>query len=137
VGAALTAAVVGVLDVPMVGPWWQLAVALGLTLLASIGLGLVNSLISATDTQAVQYTMIVLLGSLFFTGFFLTIDQLARPAQILTWAIPASYGMALLRDTMLRGVSLDPLITGGVAAYAFVAFLIVLVGARRRLSTIR
>ena len=52
-----------------------------LTLFASIGLGFVISLASANDAQAVQYTMILLLASLFFSGFFLSVGQLEGAAR--------------------------------------------------------
>ena len=76
---------------------------MALSLFASIGLGFVISLASATDAQAVQYTMIILLASLFFSGFFLSIGQMEGLAQVISWLLPVSYGMKLLRDVMLRG----------------------------------
>ena len=41
--------------------------------------GFLISLVSRNDTQAVQYAMIVLLASLFFSGFFLATERLALP----------------------------------------------------------
>jgi ABC-2 type transport system permease protein len=137
VATVLTAMVVAALDVPMVGSWGDVAIALALTLFASVGLGFVISLVSASDTQAVQYTMITLLGSLFFSGFFLSIGQLAEPARIISWLLPATYGMELLRDVMLRGQSLDVTVVAGLAGYGVAAFVFALAGTRRRLAAAR
>jgi ABC-2 type transport system permease protein len=137
VATALTAAVTSLLGVPMAGSVGGFAVVIALTLVASIGLGLLISLVSASDTQAVQYTLIALLASLFFSAFFLTLDQLAYPAKVVSWLLPATYGISLLRDNMLRGAALDRMELAGLAAYAAVAFLVVLFGARRRLAVER
>jgi ABC-2 type transport system permease protein len=134
VGTALTALLVRVLHVPLAGSAWSLALGLALTLVASIGLGLVISLLSPTDTMAVQLTMIVLLASLFFSGFFLPVEQLFPAARVISWALPATYGMHLARDTMLRGIDGSPTVVTGLAVYALVALAVSLVGARRRMA---
>ncbi len=135
IGALLTALVVLTLDVPIAGSLAQIAIVMALSLFASIGLGFVISLASATDAQAVQYTMIILLASLFFSGFFLSIGQMEGVAQVISWLLPVSYGMKLLRDVMLRGTDLDPLYVGGLAAFGVVMFVLALIGTRRRMST--
>jgi ABC-2 type transport system permease protein len=137
VAAGLTAMVVYGLGVPMAGSWADLVVALALTLFASIGLGLIISTTSRTDSQAVQYSMILLLASLFFSGLFLSVSQLARPAQVVSWALPATYGMRLLRDVMLRGAGLDPAIAAGLAAYGLAALAASIFGAHRSLAPSR
>jgi ABC-2 type transport system permease protein len=91
------------------------------------------SLLSRTDTQAVQYSMIVLLASLFFSGFFLATERLAYPARIVSWLLPATFGISLLRDVMLRGVSLDASTTAALGAYTAIAVLASYVGTRRLL----
>jgi ABC-2 type transport system permease protein len=137
VGAALTGLLIGVLHVPFASSVWTLGLALALTLVASIGLGLVISLLSPSDTLAVQLTMLVLLASLFFSGFFLPVEQLVPAAQVISWALPATYGIRLARDNMLRGISGSPAVVAGLAAYAAAALAITLVGARRRMSVVR
>jgi ABC-2 type transport system permease protein len=137
VATALTAMVVTVLDVPMAGEWVDAGIALGLTLFAAVGLGFVISLISSNDTQAVQYTMITLLASLFFSGFFLSLTQLAETARIISWLLPATYGIELLREVMLRGRPLDVPVTAALAGYGVVAFMLSLFGTRRRLAAAR
>ena len=134
IGALLTAMVVQLLGVPLQSGLGDVAIVMALTLFASIGLGLLISLVSGTDAQAVQYTMMILLASLFFSGFFLSVDQMQGFANAVSWALPVTYGMKLLRDLMLRGAPLDPELVAGLAVYGAVTFVLVLLGARRRLS---
>lgn len=134
VAAALMALVRLVLRVPMGGRWPDAAIALGLTLVASVGLGLLLSLVASSDSQAVQYTMITLLASLFFSGFFLSTEQLTYPIRSLSWLLPSTYGSRLLRDVMLRGLPLERTVVLGVGAHALVVLVLTIVGTHRRLT---
>lgn len=136
IGALLTQLVVGVLGVPLASSWLDVGIVMGLTLFASIGVGFLISLASANDAQAVQYTMILLLASLFLSGFFLSVDQLQGVAEWASWLLPVTYGMQMLRDVMLRGTSPDPALMAGLAAYGVAAFAVVLLGARRRMAAV-
>lgn len=137
IGAALTALVVLALGVPIATGVGNVAIAMGLSLFASIGVGFVISLASASDAQAVQYTMILLLASLFFSGFFLSIGQMEGVAKYASYLLPVSYGMQLLRDVMLRGAELDRTVTLQLLAYGVVMFGLALWGTRRRLAVSR
>lgn len=103
VAAALMAAVKFGLDVPMRGPIWWIVVGLLALVISSIGLGTLISLISKSDTQAVQYSLLALLAGLFFGGFFLDLDAFRYPAKAMSWILPVTYGTRILRDVMLRG----------------------------------
>jgi len=133
-GAILTTLMVTALDVPVAGSIGSIAAVMGLTLFASIGLGLVISLLCRTEGQAIQYALLVLLASLFFSGFFLSLSQLAGIGKIIALLLPVSYGMAMLRDVMLRGVDPDWQQYAVLAAYGAVVFVLALIGAHRRMS---
>jgi len=47
-------------------------------LFTSLGIGLAISIVSQTDSKAVQYSMIILLASVFFNGFIMSLDMLCR-----------------------------------------------------------
>jgi ABC-2 type transport system permease protein len=137
IAAALTGLVVGVLDVPVAASVAEVAIVMALSLFASIGVGFVISLASASDAQAVQYTMILLLASLFFSGFFLSVNQLNDTARMFSYALPVSYGMQLLRDVMLRGAPIDRELLLGLVGYGCGMFVLAWLGARRRMSIAR
>lgn len=101
----LTALVVFLLRVPMLGSWENYALVVFALLCASLGMGFFISLLAKTDSQAIQYAMIILLSSIFFSGFFLALYRLWEPVQVISWALPATYGINLLQSVMLRGLS--------------------------------
>ena len=119
VGAALVASMVHLLDVPMRGQVAWVVAGIGGLLLASIGFGMMLSLLAKTDVQAVQFSMLALLAGLFFGGFFLDLDAFSYPVKLLSWVLPVSYGIRLLRDVMLRGAEPSPYDLVGLAATTF------------------
>ena len=74
------------------------------------------SIVSQTDSQAVQYSMIVLLASVFFSGFILSLDMLWEPVRVISWLLPTTYGTLLLRDIALSGSDPNWLLLGGLIA---------------------
>jgi ABC-2 type transport system permease protein len=94
---------VGVLGVPMLGSPAVLAGVIALLVLASLGLGLLISIVSDSERQAVQLSLLVLLASVFFSGFVLPIEEFALPVRAAAYAIPVTNGLSLMQDVMLRG----------------------------------
>jgi ABC-2 type transport system permease protein len=132
--AVLTALLVLGLNIPMLGSWADYALVLAVFVLASLGIGFVMSLLAETTTQVVQYAMIFLLVSVFFTGFFLGLDSFRASVRAISWALPATYGIRLLRDIMLRGqaAQLYPLyVLGGMSLASFLGAWLLL---RRQLA---
>ncbi len=129
IAAVLTALVVFALAVPMLGNWINYALTIAALVFASLGIGFVISLISETDTQAVQYSMIVLLATVFFSGFFLRLEALWEPVRAISYALPATYAINLLQDIMLRGAApnLSFLLTlAGIGVVGYVLSLLLL-----------
>jgi ABC-2 type transport system permease protein len=127
-GAVITALLVLLmvfgLKVPMLGNWWNLALVMAVVLFTSLGIGFLISLISQTDTQAVQLTMIILLTSVFFSGFLMSLDMISKPVQVISWALPTTYGIVMLRDIFLRGALPNLLLLGGLAAIGIALMLL-------------
>ncbi len=122
--ALITATVVFVLGVPMNGSWIYYSLVLLILIFTALGYGFLISLISQTDTQAVQYSMFLLLGSVFFSGFFLNLHYLWQPIHVISWMLPATYGINLLQDIMLRGSPPNPLLFYGFLAIGVGLFLL-------------
>ena len=135
VGAALIAAAVNLLGVPFVGSVLWVALAVVAVLLASLALGMVLSMISGSETQAVQYAMLSLLAGMFFSGFILDVDDLAVPIRYLAYVLPVTYGIDMMRDVMLRGVSVEPADVIGLGALVVVYGTLAVLLLRRRLRT--
>jgi ABC-2 type transport system permease protein len=122
--AVLTGLIVYLIGVPMLGNWTQYGLVIAALLFASLGIGFVISLFAQTDSQAVQYSMLVLLTSVFFSGLFISQHLLWAPIRVISWMLPVTYGMTLLHGVMLRGVSLNWILWLGMMAIGL--FLIVL-----------
>jgi ABC-2 type transport system permease protein len=122
--AIVTATIVFGLKLPMRGDWWEYAVVLLVLLFTSLGMGFLISMVSETDTQAVQYSMFLLLGSVFFSGFFLDLRYLWEPVRVVSSALPATYGIRLLQDIMLRGTAIIPNLFFGLLAIGVGLFLV-------------
>lgn len=123
-GAVLTALVVFALGVPMLGSWASYALVVVALLCASLSLGFFVSLSAQTDSQAIQTSMVILLASIFFSGFFLALYRLWAPVQVVSWALPVTYGINLLQSVMLRGQLPSLLLVGALFLYALVFFLL-------------
>lgn len=120
----ITALAVWLLKIPILGQLQDYALAVIILLFTSLGVGFLISLISETDTQAVQYSMLLLLASIFFSGFFLDLRLMKEPIAFLAWSLPATYGIRMLKDIMLRGFSAPPLIFLGIILIGIALFLI-------------
>ena len=130
----ITALAVWVLKVPMFGRWEDYALAVVILLFTSLGVGFLISLISQTDTQAVQYSMLLLLASIFFSGFFLDLRLMWEPIKVLAWSLPATYGIQMLQNIMLRGASAPPILIQGLTLIGIGLFLISWLILRRRME---
>lgn len=130
----ITALAVWVLKVPMFGRWEDYALVVVILLFTSLGVGFLISLISQTDTQAVQYSMLLLLASIFFSGFFLDLRLMWEPMKILAWSLPATYGIQMLQNVMLRGASAPFMLLQGLTFIGAGLFLINWLILRRRME---
>ena len=117
------------------GDLGSLIVSLGLVVLASVGLGFLISLTSRSDMQAVLSTMLVLLASLFFSGFFLSVRQLEpRPSADLM-GLPATYGISR-SATSCSGATAGTGDDAGAAGYSLVAGVLVFALSSRRMTAL-
>ena len=78
--------------------------------------------------------MILLLTSVFFSGAFIGLHLLRGPVKIVSWAIPATYGIRLLQDIMLRGYLVNTLLLSGLTAIGVVFFLLAWFMMRRAMA---
>jgi ABC-2 type transport system permease protein len=105
----ITAALVGLmiwpmaLGVPFLGDALLFAGVVTLLTLASLGIGFLISAYSTTDSQAVQLSMLVLLLSIFFSGFFLPLENFRAPINLVGYALPLTHGIVGFQAIMLRG----------------------------------
>lgn len=131
----ITALAIWLLHIPILGHWQDYTLAVVSLLFTSLGVGFLISLISGTDTQAVQYSMLLLLASIFFSGFFLDLRLMREPITVLAWSLPATYGIRMLQDIMLRGSSVPVLVLLGIITIGILLFLIDWVLLRKKMES--
>lgn len=134
-GIVLTA-LLTLLRVPLPANWSQYLVLLILLATASVGIGSVISAVSRTDAQAIQLTMLMLLLSVFFTGFFLPITGFMWPAWIIALLIPMTHAIDGLQQALLIG---QPVSTGvwiGLGLIVLLSYGLVALLMRRQYRTV-
>jgi ABC-2 type transport system permease protein len=127
--SGLLAAGLVFLGVPVPTDEQRLAIYAGfllLQILAAVGLGFLISVVSNSDSQAIQLSMLVLLMSIFFSGFFLPLENFLPVVRGIGYLLPISHGIiglhAILLDNHVPpyyswlGLGLITVISFGVAA---------------------
>jgi ABC-2 type transport system permease protein len=134
IAVATVALLVGVFRIPMLGDPGVLAAAIGLVLLASLGIGLVIAVVSDSERQAVQLSLLLLLASVFFSGFVLAISEFTEPIRVLAYMLPVTHGIQLMQDIMLRGTVTQRWEFAALGAIALVTLFVAWRGLRRGMS---
>ena len=135
-GLVLTALVIWGLGMPFLGNWGMYLLALAGILGASLGVGFLMSLGAQTNSQAIQYAMIMLLASIFFSGFFLPLYRLWEPVRVVSWLLPATYGTNLLQSIMLRGLAGNSFLYLSLLLFSTILFLVVWAILHRRMAKV-
>ena len=136
VGAGLSAAMIALLDVPLTGSVGEYAGVLALTVAASLGIGFVVSTVVNSDLQAVNVAMIVLLLSIFFSGFFIDLVRLAPAVRVVSWLLPITWAIDGLRTVMFTGAPVPQIVWLVLGAGSVALFVAAWLLMRRRLRTV-
>jgi ABC-2 type transport system permease protein len=135
IAALICFLLVGVLKVPMLSDPADVAIVVALLSFASLGLGLLISTLVDSERAAVQFSMLVLLASVFFSGFVLPLDQFVTPLRYAAYSLPVTHGIQLLQDYMLRGGTNEAWELAALAAIGVVLFIVTSVTVRRNLRS--
>lgn len=73
-----------------------------LFLLCALGLGMLVSTIAKTQLQAMQFAFLIMLPSVLLSGFMFPRAEMPLPIYVMTFAIPATYFLEILRGVVLR-----------------------------------
>ena len=107
IAAVTVTLLVKVFGVPFLGDPGVLVAVIVAMLLASLGMGLLVAVVSDSERQVVQLSLLLLLASVFFSGFVLSIDEFEPFLQAIAALLPVTHGIALVGDVMLRGGGTD------------------------------
>lgn len=119
-------------QVPIHGNLWLL---LGLSMffiVCALGLGLLVSTLATSQVEAVQFAFVIMLPSVLLSGFMFPRDQMPLPIYLVTFAIPATYYIEILRGVVLRGADFWDLTPSVIGLSACCVVILVLSLARFR-----
>ncbi len=123
--AAVLVALMLLLHIPFLGSVAVFAAIMALCIWASGGIGFLLSTWSNSDTQAIQLSMLVLLLSVFFSGFFLPLNTFRVPLRYIGYILPLTHGMPAFQNVMLKGSVPTSLESVALALIAVITFLLV------------
>src|SRR4029077_13654985 len=90
-------------------------------LVCALGLGLFVSTLATTQLQAMQFAFLMMLPSVLLSGFVFPRNAMPTPIYLLSFMIPVTYFLEILRGIVLRDadlIDLMPQVIGLVACTA-------------------
>jgi ABC-2 type transport system permease protein len=130
------------IEILVIGVWWfgvpihgSVPLLLGLScvfLATSLGLGILISTVSKTQQEAMLLSFLVLLPSIFLSGYFFPVDAMPPALQAISRLVPLTYVLIIMRSIILKGVGFEVLASQVVALAVFGAVVVVLAAARFR-----
>ncbi|HSJ89578.1 MAG TPA: hypothetical protein VK909_20365, partial [Anaerolineales bacterium] len=69
------------------------------------------------------------------SGFFLDLRLMWEPMKVFSYMLPATYGINIMHDVMLRGLPLPTIYIGGLALIGLLIFLVDWILLRRIMQT--
>ncbi len=97
------AVMVFLFGVPIHGSLWLLLGLTGLFVVTSLGMGLFVSTLARTQVQAMQFAFLVMLPSVLLSGFMFPRAEMPLPIWIVSFGLPVTYYIEILRGVVLRG----------------------------------
>jgi ABC-2 type transport system permease protein len=82
----------------------------------------------------VQLSLLLLLASVFFSGFVPAISEFSEPVRALAYTLPVTHGISLVQDIMLRGGATQAWGFGALELIALVTLTVAWRGLRRGMS---
>lgn len=92
--------------VPIQGSLGLLLSLSALFLLGSLGIGIVISTTSGTQQEAMLMSFLILVPSIFLSGFFFPLEAMPWFLQGLSYFVPLRYMLTLVRSIALKGVGI-------------------------------
>jgi ABC-2 type transport system permease protein len=80
-----------------------------LFLITALGIGIFISSVAKTQVEAFLMTFATIMPTIFLSGFYFPIEAMPRVLQLLTYIIPAKYGLIIVRSILLKGVGIEVL----------------------------
>lgn len=106
----ILAVMVGLFGVPIAGSLWLLLVLSWLFIFTVLALGLLVSTLARSQIQAGQFTVLIMLPSVFLTGFMFPRQEMPRVLVWLGEVLPVTHFLEILRGIILRNADMADLL---------------------------
>jgi ABC-2 type transport system permease protein len=93
--------------VELAGSLWLLLLLTFVFLLGTLGMGMLVSTISRTQAQAMQMSMFIFLPSVLLSGFMFPIESMPDFIKPLSYIVPLTYFLRVIRGIILKGIGLQ------------------------------
>lgn len=114
-------------DVPLRGSIPLLFGMAAVFLVGALSLGIFISVVTKSQLLASQLAMVLtFLPSFLLSGFMYAISNMPQPIQIITYVIPATYFVSLLKGIYLKGIGLEVMAVQAGLLGAFGAAMVIL-----------
>ena len=101
--AIILTTMVYVFEVPIAGDLFTLISLSSLFIVTALAMGLMLSTLARTQLQAMQFAFMVMLPSVLLSGFMFPRDEMPLLIYLITFLIPVTYFIEILRGVILRG----------------------------------
>lgn len=119
-----------VFGVPINGSIPLLLGLCSLFLVTALGIGIFISSLAKTQVEAFLMTFATIMPTIFLSGFYFPIEAMPRWLQVISYVIPARYGLVIIRSIILKGVGLEILSEQVMAIVIFGAIVVALASTR-------
>jgi ABC-type multidrug transport system permease subunit len=125
-----------VFGVPIHGSLSLLFALASMFLVCALSLGLLVSTFAKTQLQAMQFAFLLMLPSVLLSGFVFPREEMPLPIYWMSFAIPATYFVEILRGIVLRGADLLDLLPqiAGLTITCVVIFTLSMARFRKHLA---
>jgi ABC-type multidrug transport system permease subunit len=103
-------------------------------ILAALSLGLLISTLAKNQAQALQITLLITMPSILMSGFVFPRETMPGPLYLLTFAIPVTFFLEILRGIVVRGAGLFDLLSSVYALLILTTILLAISTSRFRKS---
>jgi ABC-type multidrug transport system permease subunit len=91
-------------DISISGNFGFLIMASIIFILASLGMGLLISILCKTQVQAIQLTVAIFMPSLLLTGFVFPLEPMPWFIKVISYSLPLTYYLEIIRGVVIKGV---------------------------------
>ena len=132
-GALILAVAIWVYHILVIGPLWIAALMVVLVAIDAQAIGILASAAAQRESQAVQFIPFIIFPVFLLSGVFVAVESLPSWLRPFSYILPPTWGIAGLRDVLLRGWGFSHvwINLGVLAGFAILLTILAILGLKR------